>query len=272
MNADFQNAQMTRACLTGANLQDAIFKNANMAGATLLAVQCDRADFSFANLNRAYLSCANFQNTNLSGADLISANLTHTQFTGSRVNGVEFGSNQGLILSTREELKKQGAIFVDMHEVLSRKTQRSEKRRCLEEAENDLQERVQDLEDAYDRTDESFKRLIKYISRAAERQLVDATALEKVKQEYRNIFHNKGKRLGEIETYLDDLDEETFNAEEYLTRLRGIHNEIRGLSDYRNHYSKLWSDSYKTPIHNECKVALKETSTTPKELEQSRKS
>ena len=146
----------------------------------------------------------------------------------------------------------------------------------MEEARSDLEERVHDLEDSYDRTSEAFKRLIRYMSRtevkSVDGQSIDSPQLKKINKEYGNIFQNRNERLEQFKSYLNDLDEETFDSVEYLNRLRGIHNEIRALSDYRNQHTQVWTNSYKRTIYNECDLTSEETLMIQKELQRSRKS
>ena len=85
-------------------------------------------------------------------------------------------------------------------------------------------------------------------------QKIDPLSLTQIQQEYQNIFECRSAKLDELKTYLDGLDEETFHPDDFLNRLRGIHYDIKKLSEYRNHYSQLWSESHKKPSYNTCEV------------------
>jgi DNA repair exonuclease SbcCD ATPase subunit len=213
-------------------------------------------------LNRAYLSYADFSDADLSGASLISADLTEVYFVDTKMKETKIGCNQGLSYAHRKKLEKREAIVMDMQEEPSKRLQKYEKIRRLEEARSDLAERVHDLENAYDRASDAFRRLTRYIERLVNSQKMKPNGLKAIQQEYDNIFACRIAKIEELNTYLDGLDEETFNPNDFLNRLRGIHYDIKKLSEYRSHYSQLWSESYKIPSHNTCELKPDRSETT----------
>jgi uncharacterized protein YjbI with pentapeptide repeats len=131
-NLKYANLRNTE--LFGANLIGAKLCYANLNGATLSRSNLSGADLSSANLSHATLRGANLNDAtlidaNLSGATLIDANLSGANLSGAtlidaKLNGIilsdttnvykaQFGYNEEISKSTRQDLMARGAIFYD---------------------------------------------------------------------------------------------------------------------------------------------------------------
>jgi uncharacterized protein YjbI with pentapeptide repeats len=97
--ADLSSANLSHAKLRGANLNDATLIDANLSGATLID---------------ATLIDANLSGANLSGATLIDAKLNGIILSDTtNVYKAQFGYNEEISKSTRQDLMARGAIFYD---------------------------------------------------------------------------------------------------------------------------------------------------------------
>jgi Pentapeptide repeats (8 copies) len=107
--ANLSSANLHDAKLSGADLIDADLSSANLSGTNLRGAKLNSADLSNANLSGANLHGANLSSANLHGANLSGAILSYT----TNVYKAQFGDNQGISESMREDLRAQGAIFED---------------------------------------------------------------------------------------------------------------------------------------------------------------
>jgi hypothetical protein len=82
-NADFKNADLYFATLTGAQLKGADFSNALLHKASLAGADCTGANFAGALLTEADLSDATLNDASLIGCDLTSASLSGADLQGA---------------------------------------------------------------------------------------------------------------------------------------------------------------------------------------------
>jgi uncharacterized protein YjbI with pentapeptide repeats len=129
---DFGGGDLTAVNLSGLNLSSANFSSANLRGADLTDTDLSEANLQYTKLNGAdlsgaYLEGTNLQNAslqnaslalaNLIGANLTNANLTNTNLQNTSlgktiVKGTIFSNNLGLDEDKKEDLIKEGAIFI----------------------------------------------------------------------------------------------------------------------------------------------------------------
>lgn len=129
---DFAGGDLTAVNLSGLILSNANFVATNLRGADLTDTDLSESNLRYiklngADLSGAYLEGANLQNAslqnaslalaNLIGADLSNANLTNTNLQNTslgktNVTGAIFSNNLGLDEDKKQELIKEGAIFI----------------------------------------------------------------------------------------------------------------------------------------------------------------
>ena len=84
--ANLSDADLSDANLSGANLSDADLSDADLSGANLSDADLSGADLSDANLSDADLSGADLSDANLSDADLSGANLSGANLSGANLS------------------------------------------------------------------------------------------------------------------------------------------------------------------------------------------
>ncbi|BAQ61759.1 pentapeptide repeat family protein [Geminocystis sp. NIES-3708] len=130
---DFAGGDLTAANLSGLNLSGSNFTSANLRGADLTDTDLSEANLQYiklngADLSGAYLDGTNLQNASLQnaslalanviGANLNNANLTNTNLQNTslgktNVKGTIFSKNLGLDEDKKQDLIKEGAIFIE---------------------------------------------------------------------------------------------------------------------------------------------------------------
>lgn len=130
---DFAGGDLTAANLSGLNLSSANLSYANLRGADLTDTDLSEANLQFIKLNGAdlsgaylegaYLQNASLQNASLALANVIGANLTNANLTNTNLQNTSLGqtnvknsifsNNLGLDEQKKQDLVKEGAIFVE---------------------------------------------------------------------------------------------------------------------------------------------------------------
>jgi uncharacterized protein YjbI with pentapeptide repeats len=84
--ANLSRANLSEAWLNQANLSQANLSGANLSDANLSGAELSKADLSGANLSGAYFWAANLSGANLSQANLFGASLFHANFSGANLS------------------------------------------------------------------------------------------------------------------------------------------------------------------------------------------
>jgi len=89
-NCNFEDADLRKAYLVGANLKGANLKRADLSRANLRRANLEGANLSGATLLSTNLPGANLKDADLSGADFTGSNLIQVDFTGADTQGCIF--------------------------------------------------------------------------------------------------------------------------------------------------------------------------------------
>jgi|GEM_PF-304600 len=113
-NANLSCTEMSSANLSHADLSNADLKNIALSDVNLSNANLSHADLMGADLRGANLTEANFNQANLRAADLREANLSNAVFTDADLRYARFGDNPDLSKAEEGDLKRRGAIFVNV--------------------------------------------------------------------------------------------------------------------------------------------------------------
>jgi hypothetical protein len=113
-----------------------------------------------------------------------------------------------------------------------------EEARRFATSKEDFEDRLEDLQRTYERTDKAFNRLNRHLNRRGDYQF-----LNREKNDWKIIQTSEKQHLDQASEYLEGLTVEKLIAgeTEFKKKIRGLHHSIKQLGNYRRHYEEIWA-------------------------------